>query len=753
MTDAEFFALFGLKWTTDVNAENKIQVFNELVSLFDSLHDFGAFGSVYDYVTTSGAVFITNRKTIFNHLRNGYPILKNHEIISTTNSQLHSYSNGFHLKASLSKAKLEDAFYTYAKSSLMGGRAKSDDLNKDALTIKILNDYFGNNIVFSVDTQKKLFDSKPVIDKETYQVFDREKQCDPASHTKAPGGNVRLLIEDPTINPSREYLEVPGISKATVSGGEILKPLLRIKLINEDGNGAANTIEGFGSTHPNNVTNVNNQLKAIIVAGHVADMPNNVSITPGIGFYKDAGIKNYGLDAANNKKKYILDVRRKLAQKRLGDQMQVLACKQTINYQGGITVTNPIFVSIDRMAIAFAIANGVNCIYSNKGDLTLFKGSAKTVVTGALPQFGGEATNAPKKNQMGGIREEWDILSEDLKKSPIHIMNIFMYTLVEIHWFLFQRKVFSEFVSTSNITSIDHNDTYIVRSFHNDPASEAKIIIDELNSDCLVHINNNRETWKITKSQGAYILKRDNDEKARLSLEELVGQVEKVGEGMEGGGKNKDFLKTLAQYDLLTLCDEEQTRIWYDEFYTRDDGFTFHIPTFYELNAFFQILFEENIEYMLIFSFLKNSSDPFSKDVLYAIERILDYMEISVPYDTEVDKVSEAVLLDVLKSASEKSKEYGHSISTLKGSELLDYLFEHNLTPLYFHNVFSEKYPPVRVKKPVTTTYTSKMLSRKRRYNTNVPFERRVLVKAIGGKKKYKGSPRRRTLRKTRKHR
>lgn len=750
MADAAFFGLFGLTWGTDVTEANKIIVFNELVSLFDSLHDFGSFGSVYDYVTKTGVEFITNKRTIFNHLRNGFSNLNRLTAISTTNSQLHSYSNDFHLKASLSKAKLEDAFYQYAKDILRTNKAI--ELTEKTLSSKILIDTFGPSIIFSIDTQKKLLASDALDGRTMYQTYDREKRCDPASHTsKYDGGKLGLLIEEIAAGSSRNYL-VPGVENAIISGNKIEITNLKINLAgSNDASGVI--INNVAANHPNNVTNVNNRLKALIVAAEGA--PANINKEPTFSFYTDIS----GYSGSNSK--YIFDVRRKLAQKRLGDQLQVLACMQTISYGGGISVTHPIFVSIDRMAIAFAIANGVNCIYSNADKLTLFKGAANTIVTGKLTQFGGEVVDMPKKNQMGGFREPWYTVEARIKElirgEPEYLLNYFSYTKALPDGKTDLRKMFNTFLMGIEYTSIDTDiaSLYHLRSFTD--KGDVRIMHGKEDTTSLVYFENTKDTWSITDNNTDMILTKHN-QAANTTLpikhDVFKGFFEADIESrynQEGGGKNEGFMKSLALYDILTLFDTEQMKTWYDEFYILENGKAFHSPSFYELNAFFQALFDEQIDYMLIFPFLKNSSDAFSKAVLYAIERILDYMEISVPYDTKVDASSEAVLVSVLERAAEKSKEYGHSISTLKGSILLDYLLEHNLTPLYFYNVFSERYPAKIVSH--TKVASKHAISRKRRYNVHIPFERRVLVKAVGGKKKFKGSPRRKTLRKTRRHR
>lgn len=743
MADAAFFGLFGLTWGTDVTEANKRDLFKELVSLFDSLHDFGTFGSVYDYVTKNKEAdeYYTNRRTIFNHLRNGYTELRGYPQISKLNSQLHCFDIGFHLKASLTKAKLEDAFFNYAANNLIDARDKFEPKNFNDITPGELKEYMaaGGPLVFSVDTQKKLFAVRGLVN--VYQTYDREKRCDPAGHSFEDKGGVLILTE--IDNSAARTYAANGIKSATVEGASVDNAKIKIDL--EGSPGPFIEMNTVGAKHKNNVSIVNTQLKAFITAG--VSMPKNINVKPNGEFYSYA---DYSQAAGD----YISNIRRKLAQKRLGDQLQVLACKNDIKYVDSKgqkwNVKNPIFVSIDRMAIAFAIAHGVSCIYSNASNLQMFYGSNNTTMERIIA--GGSEVEKVKTG--GRYIIDWELFKDDIKESPAHIMRLFMYSKGRAAGMV-TRARFADSVDNSNILSLDYNDEkYIIRSYE-DNAKPEQITVHDDGSNSLVYINQAGNQWKIIDNGNeTYTLTKVGERiNEILRLDELHGLMEsgEVMDTMEGGGKNKEFLKTLAQYDLHMLCDEEQTRIWYDEFYTKDNGFTFHSPSFYELNAFFQALFKEDVDYMLIFPFLKNSSDPFSKAVLYAIERILDYMEISVPYDTKVDASSEAILVSVLEHAAEKSKEYGHSISTLKGSKLLNYLFEHNLTPLYFYNVFSEKYP---VKIVSHTKVDSKQgISRKRRYNVNIPFERRVLVKAVGGKKKFKGSPRRKTLRKTRRHR
>ena len=212
--DTNFFKeLFGLD-TVPRTPDEKRSIFIELVSLFDSLHDFGSLGSVYDYVTKSDdGKYITCKKTIFNHLRNGYSQLVGKPNISLKNSQLHCFSIKFHLKSSLTKTKLENAFYTYAKDHLHGRAIES---NKNDLTFDMLTQTFGPIPVFSIDTHKKLgFATNRIgLTRNMYQTYDMEKVCDPAAHSKESREGMHLLIE--TRGNTRIYDSVPGVERVTL---------------------------------------------------------------------------------------------------------------------------------------------------------------------------------------------------------------------------------------------------------------------------------------------------------------------------------------------------------------------------------------------------------------------------------------------------------------------------------------------------------------------------------------------------------
>ena len=778
MTDENFFKdLFGIP--VPPTPDGKLELFKELVSLFDSLHDFGALGSVYDYVTTtkdSQPIYITNRKTIFNHLRNSYPRLKEHPRVSFLNSQLHCYTDNFHLKCSLSKAKLEDAFYNYAKynihnkSDYIATEYSSDDLGAPMLRYENMVTLYGPTVVFSIDTQKKLsmLTNALNLTYNMYQTYDMEKVCDPAPHSTESKDGMNLLIE--TAGATRRYA-VPGITSAVLNTFNAEGKTANIKI---DTGTAITVTMNAGSSHKNNITIVNNLLKAKITGFKDSNPPTNQNVPATTGFYDSSGIILYKTPTGVLET-YVTDIRRTLAQKRLGDQLQVLSCQVPIQYTNTTgTLTNPIFVSIDRMAIAFAIANGVNCIYSNRNKLTLFKGASQTGVTiKSVPALGtalkAKKAKKPKKTKKGGVREDWDRFDEQLMSSPHHIMSIFMYTNLKKREYASSiRQEFYTFVQGINILSTTTNDNgddvnqshtnYYIRSY-TETADDTIILHapDESirDKDAIVYLNK----WYIYKD-GSFITLSNIEERSKyktLDIDAIKGILSAEGDNLsevtQGGNReinNKEFLRILAQYDMFSLIDDEQMKLWYDIFYTTDNGIPFYSPTFYELNAFFQTLFHEEmlvsheVHYMSIYTFLEEASlkNTYARDLVVIMDRILEYMGLSSEAFSESTKEDNKFLTKVLEIAEGKSNIYGETLNKLEGVSLADYIFNEDIVPMYFYRSYEAKYRPV----------SSKVLEP---WQGQVVEKEKPLAYGMGGTRirlnKRRGSPKRRTRRNYRK--
>ena len=176
-----------------------------------------------------------------------------------------------------------------------------------------------------------------------------------------------------------------------------------------------------------------------------------------------------------------------------------------------------------------------------------------------------------------------------------------------------------------------------------------------------------------------------------------------LGSPQRGGDstQNKKFLQTLAKYDILTLIDTEQMNIWYDKFYTSEDGIPFYSPTFYELNALFQELFQtqyENLDHTSLLPYLelKSETNDYVNSCFLALKRIFDYLEIDVMQQSrEIDQITQQAFDSILEAASNRSNEYSQMLGKLQGNDLLNYIYEHDITPFYFVNKFNELYPPV----------------------------------------------------------
>ena len=208
-----------------------------------------------------------------------------------------------------------------------------------------------------------------------------------------------------------------------------------------------------------------------------------------------------------------------------------------------------------------------------------------------------------------------------------------------------------------------------------------------------------------------YELIGSNRTSKQLYLSELKGIFAALSEDqrnelniMQVGGDhtihNKQFLHILAQYDISTLVDQEQMKIWYDEFYIQENGIPFHKPTFYEVNAFFQELFQLNdFDYLHIFPFLQERSKTnlYVSTLVVALKRIFDYMNVKEDvFATQIHHESFEKLNYILERSEARSNTYGSMLSKLEGYDLCNYIFENDITPLFFYRMFKLVYPMPR---------------------------------------------------------
>jgi hypothetical protein len=442
------------------------------------------------------------------------------------------------------------------------------------------------------------------------------------------------------------------------------------------------------------------------------------------------------------------------------------------------------------MAIAFAIAKGVNCIYSNGDNLTLIRGAniptVNSVSAGVVGSIVGPITQTLRtptrqesstklRKQRGGAREDWDLVEKQLYSSTHHVMHIYLY-LSWRAWVDFlglsTRNAFKDFLKLINYTSTKSlddsnpietpllaetetsdaaenalytNAIYNIRSYGSEggihrTTDDNRVATDRnyiffgtKTSGHYLTRGSTRDSWMIEKEGDIgnnnlrYTLTSTKGHSYPYSSSELLGVFTAVSENDRGrlflnqrGGdhkQNQEFIKMLAQYDIFTLADDEQMNIWYDEFYTMEDGFPFHKPTFYELNALFQEMLKESykdLDYTAIFTYLDQAQfeDPsvqqHALNCSVALKRILDYMNVALDqYTKELDEKMKPMFDTILKESSKVSNEYGIALEKLKGSELLDYIYEKDITPMYFVNKYKQLYeaPP----KMTQMVYTPEM--------------------------------------------
>jgi hypothetical protein len=737
----------------------------ELISLYDSVHDFGTYGLPYDYVRKlDGGGFYTSKRTTFNHLRNTYSTLRGRPNVSYYGSQLRCSDTNFYLKASITKNALEDSFLEAATAyytALRGVPLKKDHRAVTNETFNIFRTPDKSAVVFSVDTQKRLNEAinrlvTSGVPNKFFFVYDMEKVCDPAPHQFAESGVLQLLTESP--GQTRTYDEgagIIGVTSAKLSGFNPAgkKATIEIQLEGEDAAAAGNTIEmNKGGAHKNNITLLQKLLNAQFAAytstdGNISKDPN--SGDEGNGFYP--GISGYTDIVGDTLKTHVFDLRRKFAQKRLGDQLQVLSCKNQITYtrDGNYTVKNAVFVSIDKMAIAFAIMNGVNCIYSNGENLIFYVGDAKCEMKTAAGALVGGGASIPRPiKQKGGAADPYLLNLLTSGEDPQFILDLFMYSAAGgagaadgaaggvPEWKTFVTRIdnkiednFEFFVDGANAYATllrtgarkserivgnirKHLPKLVAGARVEDPAVPVYFV------DITTAYPTHYFYQKVTKVGGNWVLSKgkhyfgerslDNptgDEAKKTisigALTVLLNSLYEAGEYQEGGDRDTavkhKILHALAVHDIMVLADPEQKHISHDPYYTHGDGVLFFKPTYYELYGLIHTLLERKDahEFTLAMTYLliNPNKSQFISSIKLIMGSIFEY--ISYPIEKIVAQLPTlraediGVCETIFASAERLSTFYANGLGNKDPNALFDFCMKYDVTPLSFYNAYN----------------------------------------------------------------
>jgi hypothetical protein len=348
-----------------------MEIVNKLkyqICLYDSIHDFSKNLDIDDHVSYKNKKFYYFKELIFNYLNQSLGF-EDHYSLNQGRMVFHDRTV-FKTDLTVPTSNIED-IVLFNTLNIKKNFIRTTDINKINYQMPLI-----------IDTQSKLL--KFLNDPNKYFLcINQELICDPGSKISYNDPKrFTLFIEKSGQKRLYKKNELPGYFDILMEGLEQTNENNQSTKINYFYNN--NLIDKYNLTLNNHIKYntveiITNNILELININDIYYTDINISnaynsffknkdINTGINFYKTSNnIKNN----INKISQYSFNIIKEFSKKRYGDQLQVLSCLKSIKYKNInnnkiYTVINPYFVSIDRMAIAFAIINNINCIYDIK---------------------------------------------------------------------------------------------------------------------------------------------------------------------------------------------------------------------------------------------------------------------------------------------------------------------------------------------------------------------------------------------------
>ncbi len=341
--------------------------FSKKISLYDSIHDFWSYGIAndnIDYISDNKYISYFN-KIFFNYLVKSYE-LNNIESLNQGNLKFHT-NEKYKNKNTIPIINIE--------SSILEEVLK---LNKNYTKKTNLND-IRTHVPLVIDTQKNIID---ILDNsEKYLYCLNQEMIHDSGNKITYNSPKQFTFYNEVEGQKRNYMNniLPGFFNIYFNGfndnktnviyynGNTSYINAEIKLNKNEFNTVKTIVSNIETIINKNIISY----KTKILENSYAIFYNNRSDYNGLNFYN---ILNNEIDKNQQLKNYAFKLVLEYNKKRYGDQLQVLSCKKEIIYLNEsnnktYVIKNSYFVSIDKMAIAFAILNNVNCIYDKSIDI------------------------------------------------------------------------------------------------------------------------------------------------------------------------------------------------------------------------------------------------------------------------------------------------------------------------------------------------------------------------------------------------
>ena len=552
--------------------------FSKKISLYDTIHDFWQYGLANDninYIVSENYINYFNI-IFFNYLVKSYGF-NSIESLNQGNLKFHTndkYKNDNTIPINNIESLILEKALLYNKKYKKNTRL--DDIK--------------TYVPLIIDTQKKIIDSLNNSNKYIY-CLNQEMIHDSGNKINYNDPeNFSFFLEIP--GQKRDYKNniLPGFFNIQFNGikDNIIKILYYIGntvYINTEiqlNKNLFNTIKNIQNNISNYITNNEIKYETANLRIFYNNFLNNRIVENGIKFYNNL---NQEIDKKELINKYSFNLIMEYSKKRYGDQLQVLSCQKKIIYLNEnnnkkYIVTNPYFVSVDKMAISFAIINNVNCIYDKSND-TITDYEIYTFNNPIIEEIQIPIQTYPK-NKKGGNKTEKTIPAiNDLMNDP--------YILIDIA-FPYNYKLFSNFpyypvFTTKTQLRTLENDKIL---FMNEIYSNYDIFM--YHNGILIYSINNNICWKNINEEEYTILKEGINEKIIhniLKTQNIINTnihnrilLYSLDKPFKNNNLNKffSFLQDLLRFEIDSLMNIEIKEQYFNEYKLKDNTLSLYLP-------------------------------------------------------------------------------------------------------------------------------------------------------------------------------
>ena len=449
---------------------------------------------------------------------------------------------------------------------------------------------------------------------------------------------------------------------------------------------------------------------------------NNKTIDNGINFYN-----NLNNEYNNNPIiiQYAFYLILEYSKKRYGDQLQVLSCQKDIIYlneknKKKYIIKNPYFVSIDKMAIAFAIINNVNCIYDKSTD-TITNYEIYTFNKPIIQEIQMPIQTYPK-NKKGGNKTKKIIPNiNDLMNDPYILIDIaFPYNyklfLNFPYYPIFSRKTQLRTLENDNILFTNEiYSKYDIFMYHNG------ILIYSINNN-IYWKNINEEEYNILK-EGINVKVIHNIFKTQSAINTNIDNrilLYSLNKPFLNLNLNRFFyfLQDLLRFEIDSLMSIEIKEQYFNEYKLNDNTLSLYLPhntqIYFLIDTFYnKLIFNNKLNLDILLSIINNYNNMDYNDEIKKYLSSIKMFYLNLPNNFyEIDELIEMneykIYNNIINDAYYKYSYFIKELENKDMEERINLYIKKNLTINNIYtliNKFTNYKPNINNTLPITKTY------------------------------------------------